>query len=304
MAIIRAVVSQPYLLLTLTTMMWAGNAIAGKFAVGHVSPFLMTTLRWSLALCILLPFALGRLRNDWSTVRAHIAFLFVMGALGFTLFNNLLYFSLIHTTAINAAIIQSATPLFIFVFSFLAFGQRVSARQLFGFLLTVIGVVLTVTRGDPSMLFSSGLNMGDILMVIAACFYAGYSVALIKRPKLHWLTFITVLATAAFFISIPFTLFEWWSGNLIPPDKFGWLLAGYVVLFPSIAAQLLWVRGLELIGANRGGIFMNLVPVFAVLMAIVLLGERVLPFHLAAMALVLGGIWMAQKQPATHTPVS
>ena len=303
MALIRAFSSQPYLLLTLTAAMWAGNAIAGKIAVGHVSPFLLTSLRWSLALAILLPLARRHLTNDWQTVRANLLFLFVMGGLGFTFFNNLLYVSLTYTTAINVAIIQSATPLFIFVFGFAAFGNRATARQIVGFLLTLIGVALTVTRGDLALLLSSDLNLGDILMVVASCFYAAYSVALVKLPKLHWLTFITVLAAAAFIISIPFTVLEWWSGEIILPDTTGWILAAYVVLFPSICAQLLWVRGLELIGANRGSVFMNLVPVFAVLMAIVLLGEKILLFHYLAMGLVLGGIWLAQTRSPASTPV-
>ena len=137
-----------YILLVITTLGWGGNAVAGKFAAGHISPALLTSGRWLLALLLLLPFALPHLRREWPVIRAHFLFLLVMGTVGFALFNNFYYLALNYTSAINGAIEQAAMPLLVFAANFLLFGQRVSNSQIVGFFISLTGVALVVTNGN------------------------------------------------------------------------------------------------------------------------------------------------------------
>ncbi|MEC9343474.1 MAG: DMT family transporter [Pseudomonadota bacterium] len=295
MSILGRLSGQPYLILTLTAAMWAGNAIAGKLAVGHVSPFLLTSLRWIAALAILLAFAGPAIRRDWAAIRRHWPFLALLGIVGFTAFNNLLYLSLNYTTAINVAIIQAAMPLFVFAFNFVLFSIRSTWLQLAGFALTLAGVILTATKGNPFGLADQTINVGDLIMLAAVFAYGLYSVALVRKPPLHWLSFITVLAFFAMLSSLPFTIWEVTSGKVVWPDTQGWLVALYTALLPAILAQLMWIRGLEIIGSNRGGVFINLVPIFAAVMAVAILGEQFRFYHAIAMALVVGGVWLSQR---------
>ncbi|MGI9399714.1 MAG: DMT family transporter [Rhizobiaceae bacterium] len=287
-----------YTLLTLTAFLWAGNAIAGKLAVGHVSPFLLTTIRWSMATLILLPFGIRYLRRDWPLIRANLFFLSALGAIGFTTFNNLLYLALNYTTAINVSIEQASMPLIVFALNFLIFGIRATSLQLIGFMATLIGVALTVSNGDISRLLTLQLNIGDVYMLIAVALYGAYSVALSRKPQIHWLSLISVLAIVALIVSVPYTIWEIATGRVNYPDSQGWMVSVYTAIAPSILAQVFWIRGLEIIGSNRGGVFINIVPIFSSLMAITILGEAFRAYHAVAILLVLSGVWVSQRQPA------
>ena len=291
--------SQPYLLLLLTPVFWGGNAVAGKLAVGHISPFLLTTMRWGAAVAIVIVFALPHLRRDLPAIRHRLAFLAMLGATGFTLFNVLLYSSLIYTTAINVAIIQASMPLVVFLLNFLLFGQRATSLQLAGFGLTLVGVGIIASGGSLEVLTSLAFNFGDVLILIAAFAYGIYSVLLRQKPEMHWLSFITILGASACLASLPFSAYEIATGALIWPDLLGWGVVFFTAFFPSILSQVFWMRGLELIGSNRGGIFMNLVPVFGALLAIAILGERFHLYHAIALVLVVGGVWLSQRRRRT-----
>ncbi|MEI5678810.1 MULTISPECIES: DMT family transporter [unclassified Mesorhizobium] len=283
-----------YLLLVLTALFWGANAVAGKLAVGHVSPMLLTTMRWGLAMAILLFIGWSRLRNDWPVVRGHLWLLVALGGLGFTVFNMALYTALIHTTAINASIEQAGTPMVIFAANFLLFRLRVTWAQIVGFLLSMAGVILTATHGRPLGLLGLEVNIGDALMLVAVLVYAIYTVMLRFKPAIHWQSLMIMLTGAAFVTSIPATAAEFWTGSMIVPDARGWGIVLFTVLFPSVLAQAFYIRGVELIGANRAGLFFNLVPIFGMLLSIVLLGEDFHLYHAVAMVLVLGGIWLAE----------
>ncbi len=295
MAQLRSLLDRPYLILTLTAVLWAGNAIVGKLAAGHVSPFLLTSLRWTVATAILLPLASKFLRRDASLIRANLVFIFLLGAFGFACFNNLFYLALNYTTSINVAIEQASMPLIVFALNFALFSTRVTRLQVLGFVLTLVGVALTISGGDLTDLASLKINVGDLYMLIAVLLYAVYSVALSRKPDLHWLSFITVLAAAALIASLPFALWEFIAGRMVAPDATGWAAVLYVAIAPAIVAQLFWVRGLELIGSNRGGVFINLVPIFTAIMAVGLLGEKFAAHHAIALALVIAGVWLSQK---------
>ena len=230
----------PYILLIITGLFWGGNAIAGKLAVGHISPFMLTTCRWILAVSILLPFAWKFLRKDWSIIKDNIVFLCICGVMGFTLFNNFLYLALTYTSAINVAIEQASMPLIVFILNYIFFRTPTTFFQLLGFAVTMIGVTVTAARGDIASFFQGEFNIGDILMIIAIMIYGGYSVALRKKPNIHLMSFLTILAIAALAASIPFTIYEASTENYIFPDIQGWLVVLYAGIFPSILAQLFW----------------------------------------------------------------
>jgi drug/metabolite transporter (DMT)-like permease len=285
-----------YGLLVATGLLWAGNAVAGKFAVGHISPFLLTTLRWVVALALLLVISRTHLRRDLPAIRANWRFLFLMGALGFTCFNAMFYLALNYTSAINVAIEQSSMPLMVFLLNFLFFGIRVTLMQVLGFLITVVGVAITATHGNLLAIASTEINFGDALMIFAIMLYGAYSVGLARRPPMHLLSFLTALSLAAFVSSLPFAAWEIAANRVIWPDMQGWLVTLFTALGPAILAQLFWARGLEIIGSNRGGIFINIVPVFAAVLAVVLLGERFHAYHAAAIALVFAGVTLSQRK--------
>lgn len=288
-------ITNPYVLLTVTALVWGGNAVAGKLGAGHISPFLLTLLRWIIACLVLLPFALPHLKRDAATIRENFWFLFLMGATGFAVFNNLMYLALNHTTAINVAIEQASMPLIVFALNYILFRTRITLFQVIGFAITLIGVAVTATRGDLFSIATLDLNIGDVMMICAIMFYGIYSVLLRKKPQMHLFSFLFVLGLSALATTIPFAGFEYATDRLLWPDLQGWGVVLYAALFPSLVSQLFWVMGLEKIGSNRGGLFINLVPIFGSLLAVIILGEKFQLYHAVGLALVLGGITLAQK---------
>ncbi len=283
-----------YLLLLATALFWGGNAIAGKLAVGHISPMLLTALRWGSALAILSAIGWRQLITDWPLVRKNLPLLAALGAFGFTAFNVALYSALTYTTAINVSIEQAGMPMLIFALNFLLFRLRVSWAQILGFVLSIAGVALTTSHGDPARLIALDVNFGDLLMLVGVIVYSAYTVALRFKPAIHWQSLMIVLTAVALITSLPFVAWEFQAGSGIAPDGLGWALVAYTAIFPSILAQVFYIRGVELIGANRAGLFINLVPIFGTLLSILILREAFHVYHGVAMALVLGGIWLAE----------
>lgn len=284
-----------YLFLIITSLSWGANAVAGKLAVGHISPMLLTSIRWGLAFVILLTFALPQVRRDIKTIRANLPLLFGYGMCGFTFFNILLYSALGYTTAINVAIEQAGMPMVIFLANFLLFRIKVTPAQIIGFVLTLTGVAITASSGSLVRLIGLELNRGDALMLLAILFYGGYTVALRYKPVLHWQSMITVMAGAAFLTSLPFSAFEVMRETVIWPDTRGWLVAAFAAVVPSLVGQVLFIKGNEIIGSNRAGIFINLVPIFGTLLSVMILGEILHLYHVVALVLVLGGIWLSER---------
>ncbi len=284
------------LLLTLTTLIWGGNAVAGKFAVGEVSPFILTAARWTLASLILGLIAHRHIAGDWPVIHRNLGYLFAMGACGFAGFNGLLYTSLHYTTAINVTIIQAGMPMFIFILNFAVFRIATGIGQAVGYSLTLAGVLLTAAAGDVTQLSGLAVNRGDLIMCAAAFIYAGYSVALRSKPRMHWLSFLTALITAAAITSLFMAGYEVATATAVWPHSLtGWTVVLYTAIFPSIVAQGFFIRGVELLGGNTAGLFLNLVPIFGALLAVLLLGEAFHLHHAAAIALVIGGIVLAQR---------
>lgn len=291
-----------YVLLALTALFWGGNAVAGKLAVGHVSPMVLTSMRWIIAFAILVVIAGPQFWADRHKVIRHLPLLFGYGALGFAGFNILLYSALNYTSAINAAIWQAAVPMFIFLINFLLFRTRITGAQLVGFGLSVVGVLAVASNGSIEQLMGLIINRGDALMALAALVYAGYSAALRYKPNLHWKTMMLAMGFAAMVVSLPFAWWELQSPAGMMPDTQGWLVALYTAIFPAILAQTFFMRGVEMIGSNRAGLFVNLVPVLGTILAIAILGEVFGVHHAIALVLVIGGIWLAERKPGVRRP--
>jgi drug/metabolite transporter (DMT)-like permease len=287
---------QAYLLLILTTMMWGGNAIAGRLAVGEVSPMMLTCLRWVIVVAIMVPLVGRQVAAEWSKIRARWVFLVLMGTLGFTAFNALFYAAAHHTSAVNLTIFQGAIPILVLLGAVLFFGARVMPLQVVGMVVTILGVVLVSVKADLEVLKTLALNVGDMWMLIACLFYAGYTLGLRHRPAMPGLVFFTALAVVAFLSSLPLIGLEIAQGTAQWPTPKGWLILLYVSLLPSLISQVFFIRGVELIGPSRAGLFVNLVPVFGALLAVLLLGEPFAFYHSLGLALVLGGIWFAERR--------
>lgn len=283
-----------YAMLAVVTLLWAGNAVAGKLAAGHVSPMLLTLMRWAAAVAIVAPFAWHDLRREWRSILPRLGFMFCLGAFGFTTFNALFYLSLNYTTALNVTIIQSAMPIVVFIGNWLLFRAGFSLFQAAGFLLTLAGVCLVVSQGQPSTLLALQFNYGDALIVVAVVIYGLYTLLLRFKPLIQWRSTIFILAASALLAAIPFAAVEWKMGLTVWPDTRALLVLLYVAIFPSLLAQSLYIRGVDLIGANRANLFVNLVPVFGAVLAVTLLGEQLHFYHIAALLLVVGGIYLAE----------
>lgn len=283
-----------YLFLLLTTLLWGGNSVAGKLAVGHVSPMTLVFLRWVLAVAILLPIGWRTIREDWPVVRKYWFVLAALGASGFTLFNTIFYTALNYTTAINVSIEQAAMPVLIIIANFFFFRLRVSWAQIAGVVLTIFGVILTACHGDPRRLLTLELNFGDAIMLVAVVLYSGYSVGLRLKPVMRWQSLMLSLAIAALITSLPFFMWEVAAGKVIVPDISGWVVIVYTAIGASVISQITYIRGNELIGANRAGLFINLVPIFGTLLSVLIVGETFQLYQALALVLVLGGISLAE----------
>lgn len=284
-----------YALLVFTTLCWGGNAIAGRIAVGEISPLALTTFRWIGVAILIVLFARRQVLADWPVMRRHLPFLGALGAIGFTAFNALFYLAAETTVAINIGIIQGAIPVFVLLGAYAAYRTPVSALQIAGVAVTMIGVALVAAHGDLATLANLAFADGDLLMVAACALYAGYTVALRRRPAVSGIAMFSVLAMAAMISSLPLLAIEAWAGRLVLPTAIGWAVLGYVVLFPSFVAQICFLRAVDLVGPGRAGLFVNLVPIFAAALGVALLGERFELYHALALAFVLGGIWLAER---------
>jgi drug/metabolite transporter (DMT)-like permease len=296
--LMQSVWANPILLLVLTTLIWAAHSIVGRLAVGLIGPMTLTCLRWGVALIPILITARHSLRQDWPALRARWIYLAVMGAAGYTVFVALFYVAAHHTSALNLSIIQGAIPALVLIGARVFLGVRFGALQALGALVTMLGVVVIAAQGDPAKLKALAFNSGDVLMIVASVLYAGYTVGLRQRPHVSGVSMLAAMAVAAFLTSLPLMIWEVMSGGFLWPGGGGLLVLAFVALGPAFIAQLTFMRGVELIGPGRAGVFVNLVPVFGAIMAVVILGEPFALYHVLALLLVVGGIAIAQRGAA------
>jgi drug/metabolite transporter (DMT)-like permease len=288
--------ASPILLLVFTTLIWAGHSIVGRLAVGQIGPMTLTCLRWGVALVPILVTARPALRRDWPLLRSRWRYLAAMGALGYTAFNALFYLAAHRTSALNLSIIQGAIPALVLIGARLFLGTRFTALQALGAVTTMAGVVAIAAQGDLSRLASFAFNGGDVMIFIAAVLYAGYTIGLRERPRVSGLSLLAGMALAAFVTSVPLMIWEIAAGGFIWPTAAGYATLVYVALGPAFISQIFFLRGVELIGPGRAGVFVNLVPAFGAIMAVLILGEPLAAYHIVALLLVIGGIAIAQHR--------
>ena len=287
---------QPYLLLTLTSLFWAGNIVLARYVAGHVPPMTLSCVRWIGAFLMLLPFAKPHLRRDWPALRARLPLLVTLSATGFALNNALSYWALQYTQALNALLIQSSGPLFVALWSLALFGVRLTYAQLAGIAISLAGVFTIILHGDFGALASVRFNKGDVMFAGALLAFGLYSALMPRRPKTHQLSLIAFTTGCGALLLVPAAIWEYQGGATLKFDAVTVATLVYVVIFPSTLAYLFFNRGIALIGPNRAAPFFHLVPVFGSAMAILLLGEQPRLFHLAGYALVLAGVVIASRQ--------
>jgi drug/metabolite transporter (DMT)-like permease len=292
----RWLFDQPYLLLSLTSLFWAGNTVLGRFMAGHVPPITFAFIRWGGAFLIVLPFAGRFLVSDWPTIRKHFALMMLFAVTGVSAYNAMAYYGLQYTTAIHGLLLQSVTPLFVALWTFVLFGDRLSARQAFGVCVSLAGVLVIICRGSVAVLASLGFNAGDAWFLVALLIYAAYTALLRKRPPIHPLSFLAAGMGLGALALLPLAVWELASGHTFILDAASVASFVYVCVFPSLLGYLLLNRGIELVGANRAAPFIHLVPVFGSVLAIALLGERFEPYHAIGYALVFAGITVAARK--------
>ena len=289
--------NQPYVLLTLTPLFWAGNAIVGRAAAGHIPPMTLSLLRWGTAFLILLPFGWSHLRTDWPAIRQRIGLMLTLAISGIGIFNTLQYWALQYTTALNVLLMQSALPLCVALWSFALLGIRLSWPQGIGIGVSLLGVLTILLQGNLVSIAAIALNKGDAAFALALIIFGYYSAMQVKRPAMHALSFLLFTFGAGAAFVLPFAAWEVVNQPLmqVTPATLASIL--YVAVFPSILAYLCFNRGVALIGANRAAPFFHLIPLFGSALAIVLLGERPQWFHALGYALVLCGIAVAARKP-------
>ena len=285
--------SQAYALLVFTTLIWGANAVAARLAVGEVSPMMLTFARWGICCAALGLCAREQIALHARTLLPSWRSIVLMGTLGFTGFNALFYAAAHHTTAINIAIIQGTIPVLVLLGSLLFFGTRVGGLQLVGVALTLAGIVVVASRGQPALLAELGFNIGDVWMIVASVLYAAYALGLRRRPAVPAIVFFAATAAVACVVSVPLLAAEIAMGDFFWPTPAGWALILFVGLLPSFVSQVTFIHAVGLIGPARAGVFLNLVPIFGPLLAVLVLGEPLSMYHAVALAMVLGGIYIA-----------
>ncbi|MEX0502105.1 DMT family transporter [Alphaproteobacteria bacterium LSUCC0719] len=287
--------NSPHFTLIMATMMWAGHTIAARLSVGEMSPMVMMGLRWFACLAILAFIFRRQMRAEWPRVRERLGWAVLMGGGGMAGFTFFFILAAQHTSAVNLGITQSAIPAIVMLLGLAVFGTRIGAMQLVGLVVSFVGVAVLVTKGSLAVLLAMRFNHGDLLMLLACVCYAAYTVGLSRRlemPPALLLAFFSIPASLVFAVSMGV---EYWTGTMQMPGTKGLAIVAYCAIFPSMLAQICFMRGVELAGANRAGFYLNLIPVFGALMAVFILSERLYSFHAVSAVMVLGGIYLAER---------
>ena len=287
----------PYLLLSLTAFFWSLNWVIGRAIAGHVTPFALAYIRWIVAVAVMLPFAWPVMRAHRDVIRREWKSIAWLGFWGTGLHNVFAYAGLQYTQATNGVILNSSVPVMIILLGWLIYRDTITRLQAVGVAFSMVGVLAILTRGDPEVLARLQLNKGDLIIVIGMVFWAAYTVFLRHKPV--GLPGLALLASCAVFglaLLTPLVIAEFlfMGGHVeVTPATVGAIV--YVGVFPSIVAYVFWNRAVAEVGPNVAGIFMHLMPVFGSLLAWLFLGESVQAFHIAGIALILGGITLTTR---------
>jgi drug/metabolite transporter (DMT)-like permease len=289
---------QAYLLVCLTYLMWSVNIVLGRHIAGAIPPVTLSALRWGVAALVLLPFAWPHLKRDWPAIKSHIPILCLLGLTGTTGYAIPSYWGLQYTLAINGLLIQCTMPMVIGLMSYLLVGDRLNRWQVIGIVVSFIGVLVILTRGDPDVLHSISFNRGDLWFLLAILIFALYSPLLRKRPTLHPLSFLAVTAIAGTVIVLPLVLWELGQTGIPALNKTAIGAVLYFAIFPSLLAYLCYNRGVQLLGPNPVAALYPTIVVFGSIQAILFLGEVPRWFHFVGTVFIVGGVLLATRMAA------
>ena len=290
--------TKAYIMLTCATLFWAGNFIVGKYAfLTEIPPLSLVFYRWLLVWIILLPFTYKDIIKHKDTILNNLPLLFFLGLTSVGLFNSFTYLSLIYTQVINSSLFNTAIPAIIILLCFLFKVEKTNKFQLSGLFISVCGILAIITKLNLDILLSLNFNKGDLIMIGGALTWGIYS-TLLKKKKftLPLLTLVHIVCTFGLVSVFPQFLYELWNGQVINFDINLFYLLIFLALFPSIGSYYCWAGAVSIIGANRAGIFLSLIPLFSTIMAIALYNEKFQFFHLIGAILILLGLYLSNKE--------
>ena len=289
-----------YFILILTTIFWSGNFIVGKAAsMFQIPPFSLNFYRWFFAGLILLPFTYTEIINNKKYILNNLGFFIILGITSITIFNSIVYYSLNFTQVISGVLMISTIPVMIMFISSILKIERTNIFQILGVLFSFTGVILIITKANLEILKNLDFNKGDITMVIAMFSWALYSALLKKQTyKLSQLSLLQVIISFGLLFLIPIYFIEYQLGFRIQLEKPFVMILSYVVLFPGLASFILWIKGISLIGANRSGVFLHLMPILSAIMAMIIFNEKFMLYHVLGAIFILTGIILSNRK--TH----
>ena len=287
-----------YTFLVLAALFWSGNFIVGKFAtLFQIPPLSLNFLRWVLVWFILIPFTFKEILNKKNYIKANWMLISFMGIITISTFNSVVYFALNYTQVINAVLMLAGIPAIVMILSSIMKIERANIFQLVGLILSIIGVAMIISNADIQKILTLNFNKGDLWMLVCVLSWSLYS-TLLKKQKLELsqFTFIQLMVTVGLIFLIPQYFYERSIGLEISINKFFIAILLYVVIFPAIAAYYCWQKAIELIGPNRSAIFVQLMPLFSALMAILIFQEKFQLYHLIGGTFIVSGIYLSNRK--------
>jgi len=286
-----------YIFLFLAVLFWSGNFLVGKYASYHqIPPFSLNFYRWLFAWLILIPFTYNEVILNKNYIKNNYKFFILLGITSVTVFNSIVYYSLNFTQVISGVLMISTIPVMIIFFCWIFRIEKTNLYQISGVIFSLFGVAVIITKADLGILLNLDFNKGDLWMVVAMFSWAIYS-ALLKKKKfeLSHIAFLQTIITAGLIFLLPAYLLEIILGHKLNLHLPFLLTLGYVVLFPGLASFFFWIKGISIIGSNRSGIFLHLIPIFSTLMAIIFFKEKFMNFHFIGAAFIIAGIVLSAK---------
>ena len=286
-----------YIFLIFATLFWSGNFIVGKAAsLFEIPPFTLNFYRWLFAWLILAPFTLKEIFKKKNYILRNINLILILGITSITVFNSIVYYSLNFTQVISGVLMISTIPVMIIFFCWIFKIERTNFYQILGVIFSLLGVVVIVTKADLGKLLNLNFNNGDLCMVVAMFSWAMYSALLRKKKfELSQISFLQTIISAGLILLLPAYLIEMALGYRLNIHLPFILTLSYVVLFPGLASFFFWIKGISIIGSNRAGIFLHLMPIFSTVMAILIFKEKFMIFHLIGALLIVTGIILSSK---------
>ena len=286
-----------YIFLILATLFWSGNFIVGKAAsLFEIPPFTLNFYRWTFAWLILAPFTLKEIFQKKNYIINNIKLFLILGVTSITVFNSIVYYSLNFTQVISGVLMISTIPVMIIFFCWVFKIEKTNFYQILGVFFSLMGVVVIVTNADINKLLNLNFNKGDLWMVVAMFSWAMYSALLRKKKfKLSQISLLQTIISAGLILLLPAYLIEMALGYRVDIHLPFILTLTYVVLFPGLASFFFWIKGISIIGSNRSGIFLHLMPIFSTIMAMFIFKEKFMIFHLIGAISIIIGIILSSK---------